>query len=151
MGTNYEVIKEFGTLNDAKNPIEFNLVSWNGTIEKYDIRRWNEEGKPLKGITISKENIGDFLEIIENALSSKKSKEPVAIFHMRGKEVEILNDFGDFELQGEFYKKVTYTNWGNGAKYDIRGWSGAFEKCSKGITLKEGELVCLKDILIQEI
>ena len=68
MEANYEVIKELGTLNDARNSFELNLVSWNGAIEKYDIRRWNEEGKLISLKDILTQEIKE----IDNPISKDK-------------------------------------------------------------------------------
>lgn len=63
----YEIIAELGVL--SKNPKdwtkEINLVSWNGTKEKFDIRDWAPDHEKMgKGITLSKEELIKLRDII---------------------------------------------------------------------------------------
>lgn len=65
----YEIIEELGIL--SKNPKdwtkEINLISWNGTKAKFDIRDWAPDHEKMgKGITLSKEELIKLRDIINN-------------------------------------------------------------------------------------
>ena len=60
---------------------------------------------------------------------------------------EILKDFGSFG-DGKWQKHLTLTKWGdNEPKYDIRPWNEDMTKMGKGITLDDGELFDLLDLI----
>jgi hypothetical protein len=71
----YEIVKELGVLNEQdKNwRIEVNLIKWNNLNEiKLDIRKWNrEENQMGKGITLSKEEWINLLEILSKEALKK--------------------------------------------------------------------------------
>lgn len=69
----YTVEKELGDLSEAgsKNMKKVRLIKWgNATKAKFDIRGWAvaEDGTetPLKGITLSDDEAGILLEILQN-------------------------------------------------------------------------------------
>lgn len=64
---NFEVKKKLGTISVSKKGLtkEINYVSWNGHEAKYDIRNW-DAGDPLKGITLSEEE----LKVLKNLLNN---------------------------------------------------------------------------------
>lgn len=45
----YEIIRNIGVLSESAKgwTKEFNLISWNGFVPKYDIRDWNIGVRPL--------------------------------------------------------------------------------------------------------
>lgn len=56
----YEIIEEIGIFNSTANgwTKELNLISWNDSKEKFDIRSWSPERNRMgKGISLSKEEI----------------------------------------------------------------------------------------------
>lgn len=57
----YTIEKRFGTVSNAGSlPIELNLVSFNGSEPRYDLRKWRErdgERKMQKGITLTREEL----------------------------------------------------------------------------------------------
>lgn len=61
-----EIIKQLGVLSRSDKGVrELNLVSWNGRREVYDIRTWqNEHEKPLKGITLTKNELVALRDIL---------------------------------------------------------------------------------------
>lgn len=69
----YTVEKELGELSEpgSKNMKKVRLVKWgNATKAKFDIRAWttNDEGNeiPLKGVTLTDDEAGILLEILQN-------------------------------------------------------------------------------------
>lgn len=66
----YEIKKHLGVLSESASGWrkEINLVSWNGNAPKLDIREWSPEHERMgKGLTLSKEEIKKFCEIIQAA------------------------------------------------------------------------------------
>jgi hypothetical protein len=63
-----EIIKPLGILSSSdKGNRELNLVSWNNRRETYDIRTWQEDHKkPLKGITLTKDEIVALKDILNS-------------------------------------------------------------------------------------
>lgn len=55
MKINFELKKRIGTLSNRNGYTkELNLVDWGGEYLKYDVRLWMSDGKPGKGITLTK-------------------------------------------------------------------------------------------------
>ena len=55
MKINFELKKRIGTLSNCNGYTkELNLVEWGGEYLKYDVRLWMSDGKPGKGITLTK-------------------------------------------------------------------------------------------------
>lgn len=68
---NYEIIEELGILseNDKGWKKELNLVSWNNSEPKYDIRTWSPEHEKMgKGITLTKDEATKLRNILNNNL-----------------------------------------------------------------------------------
>lgn len=64
----YTVEREIAVLEDrGHETVELNLIKWGNNQAKYDLRRWNEDGEPLKGITLSE----DAIEELYRALSEE--------------------------------------------------------------------------------
>ncbi|WP_338473341.1 PC4/YdbC family ssDNA-binding protein (plasmid) [Niallia sp. XMNu-256] len=54
----YEIIETIGVLSESAKgwKKELNLISWNGSEPKYDLRDWSENHEKMgKGVTLSKE------------------------------------------------------------------------------------------------
>lgn len=68
----YEIVQSIGIL--STNPKsnwskEFNLISWNSSEPKYDIREWNSEHNRMgKGITFTKEELLELKKLIDKVL-----------------------------------------------------------------------------------
>ena len=63
----YEIIMALGVLSTSSKgwTKELNLVSWNGTKPKYDIRDWSpEHDKMGKGITLTEEEVEALTKIL---------------------------------------------------------------------------------------
>ena len=140
-------ITEYGSLSDSgKNP-QFNLVDWNG-YEKYDIRRWDDTNtQPYKGITFDEEELEELLQALKIAVDAKKSTTPTKVVPCGSATAKIMDIFGFLPQYSDWAKLVTYTDWGYGAKYDLRSWAPDYSKCGKGITLGESECRRLIEIL----
>ena len=132
-------ITEYGSLSaSGKNP-QFNLVDWNG-YEKYDIRRWDDTNtQPYKGITFDEEELEELLQALKIAVDAKKSTTPTKVVPCGSATAKIMDIFGFLPQYSDWAKLVTYTDWGYGAKYDLRSWAPDYSKCGKGITLGESE------------
>lgn len=65
----YEIVEEIKVLSENSNgwTKELNLVSWNGSKPKYDIREWAPEKERMaKGITLSDEEMKVLVEAMNN-------------------------------------------------------------------------------------
>ena len=65
----YEIIRKIGVISEENRgwTKELNLISWNKRDPKYDLRDWNhEEGKMGKGITITKEELKELLQLLKD-------------------------------------------------------------------------------------
>ena len=64
----YEIIRTLGEIpGDRKWKIRLNLISWNGSEPKYDIRPWSEDGNSMgKGISMSKEELLGLKKILDS-------------------------------------------------------------------------------------
>ena len=54
----FKIVKKIGEVSRTQGgwTKELNLVSWNGSKEKYDLREWSPDHKiPAQGITLTKE------------------------------------------------------------------------------------------------
>ena len=63
----YEIIMQLGVLSTSSKgwTKELNLVSWNGTKPKYDIRDWSpEHDKMGKGITLTEAEVEALTKIL---------------------------------------------------------------------------------------
>lgn len=65
----YEIVKKIGVLSENNKgwKKEINLISWNEREPKYDIRDWDENHEKMtKGVTLSKDELKNLKEILEN-------------------------------------------------------------------------------------
>ncbi len=143
----FEILEEFGKLSESKFAFELNLVRWNGNDGKYDIRKWSEDGKiAYKGISLSKTEFVRFIDMLKMALT--KEKNSLCIYEGNEGKVKykIIADYGVVSETERMSKRLTYTDWGYGAKYDLRSWTEDYSRCGKGIALKEDEAKNLLEI-----
>jgi hypothetical protein len=71
----FDIVKSFGVISEEKGgwKKELNLVSWNGRTPKFDIRDWSPDHEKMgKGITLTKEEAGKLVELIQGAVSSEQ-------------------------------------------------------------------------------
>ncbi|MDF2866401.1 MAG: hypothetical protein K0R72_1219 [Clostridia bacterium] len=67
----YEITEEIKILSENSNgwTKELNLVSWNGSKPKYDIRDWSpEKDRMAKGITLTEEEMKILVETMNNRI-----------------------------------------------------------------------------------
>jgi hypothetical protein len=67
----YEIIENFGTLSTTPSGWvkELNLISWNGSEPKYDIRQWAPDHTKMgKGISLSREEAEELKILLEKWL-----------------------------------------------------------------------------------
>ena len=67
----YEIIMQLGVLSTSAKgwTKELNLVSWNGTKPKYDIRDWSpDHDKMGKGITLTEAELRSLKSIIDEEI-----------------------------------------------------------------------------------
>lgn len=67
----FEIIEELGVLSENEKgwKKELNLVSWNDSEPKYDIRTWSPEHEKMgKGITLTKDEATKLRNILNNNL-----------------------------------------------------------------------------------
>ena len=65
----YEIVEEIKVLSENSNgwTKELNLVSWNSSKPKYDIREWSENKERMsKGITLTEEEMMLIVEAMNN-------------------------------------------------------------------------------------
>ncbi len=62
----HEVVKVLGTLSEAgASTKRLTVTSWNGGPGKLDIRTWTQEGKPLKGCTLTDDEARKLMETLK--------------------------------------------------------------------------------------
>lgn len=72
---------------------------------------------------------------------------------MKSEEIkyEIVNEIGVISDDGKWRLELNRISWnGREPKYDLRKWAPDHEKMGKGVTLTDGELLKLCEILEQE-
>ena len=65
----YEIVKELGVLSENEKgwKKEVNIVSYNGTKPKVDIRAWAPDHEKMgKGVTLNNEEIEELKEILDS-------------------------------------------------------------------------------------
>lgn len=67
-GPKYSIIRRLGVLtpDGQKTSKEVNLVQWEGLKDPtLDIRKWDDEGNPLKGITLTAGELEGLCKILK--------------------------------------------------------------------------------------
>lgn len=65
----YEIVKQIGVLSKSAKEWtkELNLISWNGSAPKYDLRDWAPEHEKMgKGITLSETEIESLKKLLNS-------------------------------------------------------------------------------------
>ena len=68
---NYIIEKHIGVLSTSKNgwTKEVNIISWNNSKPKIDIRDWAPEHEKMgKGVTLNKEEAENLIELLKQEL-----------------------------------------------------------------------------------
>ena len=69
----FEIVKHFGILSSSPRGWnkEFNIVSWNGSNPKYDVREWDPKHQQMtRGITMTREELEQLAELISAELGA---------------------------------------------------------------------------------
>ena len=69
---NYEVKAHYGVISKSATgwTKEVNLVSWNGTPPKLDVREWDPEHEHMsKGLTFRAEEVKELMKILEKSVT----------------------------------------------------------------------------------
>ena len=67
----FEIVEELGVLSESAKgwTKEFNKISWNGGVPKYDIRDWSPEHEKMgKGVTLTDEEAKKLAELLGKVL-----------------------------------------------------------------------------------
>ena len=70
----FEIVEKIGVIEEYETgwTKELNLVSWNGSAPKYDIRDWDEKHERMsRGITLTKRQIETMLELAREQMRVK--------------------------------------------------------------------------------
>lgn len=75
MKIDFKLERRIGALSENPSGYtkELNVVVWDEKYTKYDLRTWNPNGKPGKGITLSLEELAALHEIIGAELEKVKA------------------------------------------------------------------------------
>lgn len=69
MAVKYEIDKHVGLIShDEEYSKQVNLISWNDRKSVIDVRSWRGE-RPLKGITVTKEEAAILIELLKKAIA----------------------------------------------------------------------------------
>ena len=63
----YDIVEELGVLSESAKgwQKELNLISWNGTGAKYDLRDWSPNREKMgKGITLTANEVQELYELL---------------------------------------------------------------------------------------
>lgn len=148
----FKIEKDFGRLSDNKYAPSFTIMSWK-EHKCYDLRHWldDDKSKPGKGITLSVGEVRDLknclidmdFDCCNNILRIYKNGKAKAIFYKR---LSVLHEYLN-KNRYVWRKEVNLIDWGTGIRLDIRKWNDEYTRCSKGITLKDNEIIKLREIL----
>lgn len=66
MQIEFQLERRIGALGESPSGYtkELNVVVWNEIYTKYDLRTWNSNGRPGKGITLTKEELKKLYKLI---------------------------------------------------------------------------------------
>lgn len=67
----YDIVEKIGVLSENSKgwKKELNLISWNDSAPKYDIRDWAPGHEKMgKGVTLTKEELVKLKEILEDSM-----------------------------------------------------------------------------------
>lgn len=98
----YEIIENISTIETQYDEIQVNYMKWGNNPPKYDIRKWTFEGEPLKGFTLSEEELIELYSDLKYQLDDSEDELPEPeLFHSDEKEQEELIDFRKFVIHGD--------------------------------------------------
>ena len=156
----YVVTKHLATLFKGGAPEytkEVNIMTWNQSDPKLDIRRW-ENGYPRKGISLNNDEAKKLFEALQFYFFNKGEKPEhnpdlngYAVENVGGVSYRINDNLAVlFKSNNGYTKEVNVITWNHGArKIDIRNWSPE-RKCAKGISLSMNEAMKLLAVLEEQ-
>ena len=74
----FEIVKHIGNLTEYQTgwTKELNIVSWNNSIPKFDIREWSPDHERMsRGITLFEEEAVKLSEVLANHFTAQELKE----------------------------------------------------------------------------
>ncbi|MCR5102586.1 MAG: hypothetical protein K6B41_14665 [Butyrivibrio sp.] len=98
----YEIIDNLSTIKTQYDEIQVNYMKWGNNPPKYDIRKWSFEGEPLKGFTLSKEEMLELYADLKYQLNHPEAELPEKQLFSSDNEVkEKLIDFRKFVIHDD--------------------------------------------------
>lgn len=88
----FEIIEEIGIISTAETgwTKELNLVRWNGSVAKYDIREWDPpHDRMSRGITLKEEEMRRILELMKRRRSSARNRRKPGPVQVETSETDI--------------------------------------------------------------
>ncbi len=147
----YHVIQSFCEIPKRKETLKFALVQF-GNYQRYDIRNWyDNEHKPGKGISLTKEELDILFHTLSSRDLSSYNNELRAKYKSDKVEARIYDRiclFSDYSVKDvKWNKELSIVDWGHGSKYDFRRWSEDYSKCGKGITVSFENMIIIFEAL----
>ena len=68
----YDIVEELGVLSESAKgwQKELNLISWNGTEAKYDLRDWSPNHEKMgKGITLTADEVQELYKLLDKIVA----------------------------------------------------------------------------------
>ena len=76
----YTIEKKIAVIEDRGNEtVELNYIKWGSNPAKYDLRRWDENGEPLKGITLSEEGLEELYWALSEELGYGSGEDDIEV------------------------------------------------------------------------
>ena len=151
----FQKIRTVGVLSSTeKSSFELNYGSWReGAEPKYDLRKWGNNGtKAYKGITITRDELEQMYEILDDNLHKERSITRQHKYEKGKAKATIYEVLGQYSSSPKMNGQITYLSWNEKApKYDIRPWNEDYSVCGRGVTLDEDEIEKLLNILKFEL
>ena len=146
----FSILNRYGSLGEGQFAPLFAKVRWFG-YERYDIRRWNADGLPGKGITLTYEELIILSRALDNFDFSKRYSLPIRKYEggrTTAKFYHLISRISYSKNKDVIWtKEANVIDWGYGQKVDLREWSSDYKKCHKGICISIDELKRLKTFI----
>lgn len=143
-----KVIDKYGALSEKRQPICFNYVQWFDNNPCYDLRHWADDTCQVyfNGITLDNVEVNLLKSTLTDELLESRNELLGIIDIGKGN----IDDYGlviKLKSTKKMNKEVRVLDWSYGKVLDIRQWNAEHTKCSKGITLDQGELEAFVEML----
>lgn len=135
------ILEKYGAITDKREPICFNYVQWFDNEPCYDLRHWKDDScqEYFKGITLDKNEV----EILKAELNTDvitSRDDLLGIFDTGKGNIDDYGLVAKLKSTKTMNKEARVLDWTYGKVLDIRQWNEDHTKCSRGITLDQGEL-----------